>query len=219
VNQNGAVSHSYDVIADEYARRISGELEHKPVDRQLLDRFADGVAGHGRVCDVGCGPGHVTRYLHERGVDVVGIDLSRRMIAVAAELNPGIEFAIADVLALHAADASWAGAVAFYSLIHLTHEEIPVALRELNRVLRADAPLLIAFHEGEETRHLDDWWERPVSLDTYFFRVDWFGQQLVQAGFLLEDVVVRPPYLGVEVETRRAYIQAIRASEAVPSAA
>jgi hypothetical protein len=94
-----------------------------------------------------------------------------------------------------------------------------VALRELNRVLRTDAPLLIAFHEGEETRHLEDWWDRPVSLDTYFFRVDWFGQQLAQAGFLLEDVVVRPPYLGVEVETRRAYIQATRASEAAPAAA
>ena len=34
------VAMSYDVVADEYVRRIFEELEHKPVDRQLLDRFA-----------------------------------------------------------------------------------------------------------------------------------------------------------------------------------
>ena len=208
LNRKADVTRSYDVVADEYAHRISQELEHKPIDRRLLDRFAESVAGRGQVCDVGCGPGHVTRYLHERGVDVFGIDLSPRMIEVAAKLNPGIEFAVDDVLALQVADASWAGALAFYSLIHLTREEIPVALRELNRVLRADAPLLIAFHEGEETVHLEEWWERPVSLDTYFFPVGWFSDQLVQTGFQVEDVVVRPPYAGVEVETRRAYIQA-----------
>jgi hypothetical protein len=34
---------SYDVVAEEYSGRIFEELEHKPLDRQLLDRFADGV--------------------------------------------------------------------------------------------------------------------------------------------------------------------------------
>ena len=31
---------SYDHVADEYVRRIFDELQHKPLDRQLLDRFA-----------------------------------------------------------------------------------------------------------------------------------------------------------------------------------
>ena len=30
-------------VADEYARRICDELQHKPLDRQLLDRFAASV--------------------------------------------------------------------------------------------------------------------------------------------------------------------------------
>src|SRR5262249_12780916 len=34
---------SYDLVADEYVRRIFGELQHKPLDRQLLDRFAASV--------------------------------------------------------------------------------------------------------------------------------------------------------------------------------
>jgi hypothetical protein len=46
------------------------------------------------------------------------------------------------------------------------------------------------------------------SLDTYFFSVEWLSDQLASAGFTVEDVVVRPPYAGAEVETQRAYITA-----------
>jgi hypothetical protein len=48
---------SYDRVADEYVRRIFDELQHKPLDRLLLDRFAASVRGMGPVCDMGCGPG------------------------------------------------------------------------------------------------------------------------------------------------------------------
>jgi SAM-dependent methyltransferase len=202
------VAISYDSVAEEYARQIAGELAHKPFDRQLLDRFAVRVAGRGRVCDVGCGPGHLARYLHERGVNVFGLDLSSRMVEIARARYPEIDFVIGDILALRAPDASWAGAVAFYSLIHLPPAQIGPALAELRRVLRAEAPLLIAFHAGDEIRHLDEWWERPVSLDTYFFPAEWFTTQLTQAGFAVEEVHVRPPYVGHEVETERAYIEA-----------
>jgi hypothetical protein len=132
------------------------------------------------------------------------------MLAVASALNPEIDFAIGDVLALDAADHTWLGALAFYSLIHLSPSHIPIALCELARVLRQKAPFLLAFHVGDETRHIDEWWERPVSLDTYFFGVDWFSAQLAEAGFGVEDVTVRPPYVGHEVETQRAYIRAAR---------
>jgi hypothetical protein len=58
----GSIRASYDQLADEYARRIFNELHHKPLDRELLDRFATEVSGHGEVCDMGCGPGHVAIY-------------------------------------------------------------------------------------------------------------------------------------------------------------
>ena len=62
------VQTSYDLVADEYVRRIFDELDHKPLDRELPDRLAARVQGIGPICDVGCGPGHVARYLHGRGV-------------------------------------------------------------------------------------------------------------------------------------------------------
>ena len=82
----------YDRVAEKYAAAFFDELERKPFDRSLLDRFAAAVAGRGRVCDVGCGPGHVGRYLAARGVEVFGLDLSPRMVELARRLNPGIPF-------------------------------------------------------------------------------------------------------------------------------
>src|SRR5258708_4761365 len=83
---------TYDRVADEYVRRIYGELKHKLLDRQLLSQFAARVHGLGAICDLGCGPGHVTRYLHECEAQVIGIDLSAEMIERARRLSPGIEF-------------------------------------------------------------------------------------------------------------------------------
>ena len=105
---------SYDQVADEYVRRFFDELQHKPLDRQLLDRFAASVRDLGPACDVGCGPGHVARYLHERGVHVSGVDLSPAMVERARRLTPAVEFRQGDMTALAAPDGAWAGIVAFY---------------------------------------------------------------------------------------------------------
>jgi SAM-dependent methyltransferase len=198
----------YDRVATQYAARVAGELEHKPLDRELLDRYADAVRGRGTVCDLGCGPGHVARYLHERGVDVVGVDLSEGMLEQARRLNPGIEFRRGDMAALDVADGAWAGIVAFYSLIHIPREHMIGVLREIRRVLRPGGPLFVAFHLGSETRHVDDWWGEVVSLDFEFFERAEMETFLGEAGFTIAESVERGHYEGVEVDTRRAYLLA-----------
>ena len=76
---------SYDTDASGYAEKVRGLLDGSPYLRASLALFAElvGDAGGGPVADVGCGPGYVTSYLHDIGVDAVGIDLSPEMIAIA----------------------------------------------------------------------------------------------------------------------------------------
>jgi SAM-dependent methyltransferase len=200
------VQASYDVVADEYTRRIFDELEHKPLDCQLLDRFATRVQSIGPASDLGCGPGLVARYLQGRGVQVSGIDLSPAMVSLAQELNPGIEFKQGDMRSLDVEDGAWGGVVAFYSLIHIPPPEIVQVLGELRRVLRPGGMLLLAFHIGDKVLHLDEWWGRQVSLDFIFSRTEEMVGFLGSAGFQVEEVVEREPYPGVEHPSRRAYI-------------
>ena len=102
---------SYDLVADEYVRRIYDELPHKPLDRQLLRRLTADTRD-GMIGDIGCGPGHVARYLHEQGAQVLGVDLSDAMVIRARTLNPGIEFQRGDMLALDLSDERFASIAA-----------------------------------------------------------------------------------------------------------
>jgi SAM-dependent methyltransferase len=199
---------SYDRIADEYARRIYDELQHKPLDRQLLDRFAASVRDLGPACDMGCGPGHVARYLHDHGANVLGVDLSPGMIELARRLNPGIEFRQGNMLALNVEGDAWGGVAAFYSIIHIPREDIVAALHELKRVLRPGGLLLLVFHIGDEIVHRDELWGVPVNLDFVFFQPEEMVAYLESAGFEIEDVIVRWPYKDVEHQSRRCYIVA-----------
>ncbi len=201
---------SYDLVADEYVRRIFDELQHKPLDRQLLERFAARVRDLGPACDMGCGPGHVARYLHERGVQVCGVDLSPAMVERARRLTPGVEFREGDMMALDAADGAWAGIAALYSIIHVPRGDMVRALGELRRVLRPDGLLLLAFHIGDMTVHLDEWWGHRVCVDFYFFRPDEMADYLGAAGFEIEEIIQREPYPDVEHQSRRSYIFARR---------
>jgi SAM-dependent methyltransferase len=215
MDHSAALQRSYDRVTPEYAARFFDELAHKPLDRALLDCFAEQVPRSGPVADVGCGPGQIGRYLLGRGLRVVGVDLSPAMVALAAQLTPEIPFRQGNMLALDVADGAWAGIVAFYSVIHLPPAELPRGLGEFYRVLQPDGLLLLSFHIGTEPVHLDEWWGYAVDLDFYFYDRGTVEAALVAAGFALEAYVERPPYAPLEHPTRRMYLLA-RKSAASP---
>lgn len=197
---------SYDRVAAEYAARYGDELRHKPLDRALLDWFAGETRGLGTVADVGCGPGHVARYLHERGLPVVGIDLSAEMVAAAQRLTPDVPFEQGSILALPAPDGAWAGIVAFYSIIHIAPVDLARAAAEFARVLRPGGIALVSFHLGTEVRHLDEFFGQPVALDFYFYELADLATVFEAAGFEIEARLERRAHPAIETPTRRGYL-------------
>lgn len=202
---------SYDQVAAEYAEKFKDEMDAKPFDRDCLDRLARAVGDLGPICDLGCGPGQIARYLHRQGVDTLGVDISPRMVAEAQRLNPEIHFHQGDMLALPDADNSCGGIAAFYCIIHLPREKIVDALREMKRVLKPGGVLLITFHIGDEIKHLDEWWEKSVNLDFAFFQPEEMETWLKEVGYELIETRMREPDPEVEVATQRAYMFARKA--------
>jgi SAM-dependent methyltransferase len=207
--EDEALRASYDRVAAQYAEAFYGELDRKPFDRELLDAFAERVRGAaqapGEVWDVGCGPGHVGRYLAERGVAVRGLDLSERMVEQARRLNPGMPFVRGTMLALPVADGTLAGIVSFYAIIHLARTDAHRALGEFHRALRAGGALLLAFHGGEGELFTDEWFGEPVAVHARLFGGDEMADYARQAGFVDIDVREREPY-PFEHQTRRVYL-------------
>jgi len=201
------VRSDYDRIASEYARRIFGELSGKPKDRELLVRFAADVRNRGEACDMGCGPGHVARFLADAGVSVWGLDLSPEMLIQARRLNPDVEFREGNLLALPLPDNSLAGITAFYAIVNIPAESLPVVFGEMRRVLQPHGLLLLAFHIGGDVIRPEEMWGTKVEMEFYHFPRPIIERLLEEAGFRIEEAIERGPYAPeVEYQSRRAYI-------------
>jgi SAM-dependent methyltransferase len=206
---------AYDSVARAYDAQLADELDHKPLDRALLTAFLE-LTGPGPVADVGCGPGHVTRFLAVRHPDVRGLDLSPAMIEIARNRAPGLRFTVASMLSLPVADGAWAGAVAMYSIIHLSPPERAAAFRELARALREQGLLLVSFHvDGPDvpaggTTHLTRWFGSEVDVDVHFLDPATVRDDLAAAGFRIESTVLREPLDPAEFPSRRGYLLARR---------
>lgn len=197
---------TYDAVAEDYAAAFAGELAAKPFDRELLADFA--AACDGLVFDVGCGAaGHVTRFLADQGVDVVGVDFSAASIKVARARQPALRFEVADMRNLPAEDGSLAGLVAFYSVIHLPRPDVPVALAEFRRVLPPGGVLLLSMHGGSGESQSDEWFGRPVSVRASLWSLAELTGAVQSAGFAVKRHCARQPYQA-EHPTERLYVWA-----------
>src|SRR5262249_44375077 len=157
----------------------------------------------GVIADLGCGPGHVSRYLKDRGASVVGVDLSPKMVEKARALNPDIEFHRGNIFDLRPWKESWTGIVAFYSIVNSDRKDLPRAFAEMYRSLQSGGRLLLSFHIGDETLHLDEWWDQKVNVNFFFFPIGEIARLLKEAGFELEGAAERNPYREVEHPSRR----------------
>jgi ubiquinone/menaquinone biosynthesis C-methylase UbiE len=205
---SNSIRESYDRIAEEYARRIFDELDHKPFDRQLLDRFAARIRKNGPACDMGCGPGHVARYLHNAGVSIWGLDLSPAMVAQARKLNAGMIFREGDMTSLDLPDASLSAITAFYAIVNIPKASLPRVFSEMARVLQPDGLLLLAFHTGDEIIREEELWGFPISMDFMLLQPPEISMLLEAAGLIVEEILERDPYPDVEYPSHRAYILA-----------
>jgi SAM-dependent methyltransferase len=178
---------SYDAVAAGYSALFEDQLPREPVLRSMLTLFAELAAGPaaGRAADVGCGPGHVTAFLHRQGLDVFGIDLSPGMVEQARTNYPGLHFEVGSMTGLDHPDGSLAGLNAWFSTIHIPDSALPGVLAEFRRVLAVGAPLMLAFQVGDGPQHFAEAWGYEVDLILHRRRPETVTAMLAEAGFHL----------------------------------
>ena len=143
----------YDFSAAHYASAVGTTVTatfERPIDRATLNAFAEDLVAvtNALVLDIGCGVGRVTKYLHDRGLHVQGIDLSSEMISAARLAHPHLTFGVAPMTALPIDNGSLAAAVLWYSIIHTPPSALPDVWNELARVLAPSGRVLLGFQEG-----------------------------------------------------------------------
>ncbi|WP_410593821.1 class I SAM-dependent methyltransferase [Amycolatopsis sp. lyj-23] len=176
---------SYDTVASSYAEWVSDALEKQPYLKAALTLFAAQVDGP--VVDVGCGPGHFTAYLASLSVDASGVDLSPGMVDLARRSHPQLRFEVGSMTDLALPDASVAGVLASWSLIHVPDESVPVTLGHFHRVLRPGGLLMIGYHVGVGTRlKTQGYGGHPMRVHVHLRQPWWLARRVRDAGFTVD---------------------------------
>ncbi|MBG7704729.1 methyltransferase domain-containing protein [Streptomyces sp. MC1] len=181
---------SYDTVAASYADQVRNLLDETPVERAVLELFADLVSsrGGGCVADVGCGPGRITAHLRHLGVDAFGIDLSSGMIEMARRDHPGLRFELGSMTDLNLSDGSIAGLVAWYSLIHIPDTQIGTVFKHFHRVLQPGGPLLLSFHVGDTSKvKTEGYGGHPMKVTVHRRQHSQMIGWLNEAGFTVDE--------------------------------
>ncbi len=116
-------SKAYDVFTPDTNQRIIDIVAR-------LGGFTPGA----RIADLGCGSGVFTGLLSRRGYNCTGVDLSPKLIRIAREAHPGIDFQEGDIERLPFADGSFDGVLLAGVLHHLP--ELSKCAAEIKRILR-----------------------------------------------------------------------------------
>ena len=163
------------------------ERDEQAEGQALAAARLSGCPEGGELLDVPCGFGRHSIPLAEAGYGVTGVDRSQTLIDEATRRGSGPKFAQADYRDLPFPDDRFDAALClFSSLGYLGDEEDTRALREIRRVLRPGARLVI------ETNHRD-------LLVTRWSDTDW---HLVGEGRLLLEQRTFDPSAGVAQSTQ-----------------
>ena len=106
---------TYDRIAGDWASDHAGDTWW----REGTEKFASMLPHGARVLDAGCGSGQKAKFFEDRGVHVIGIDFSEKLLEIARQTAPASEFRLLDLRDIHALPEVFDGVFAQASLLHI----------------------------------------------------------------------------------------------------
>ena len=174
-------------LFDDWARRGRAErmeAGHRPRAQAALDAIP--LKPGQRVLDLGCGNGWATRWLRGQagpGGSAVGVDAASLMVEQARGQSQGVEGVAFDVALFETlpwGDAEFDHAFSFEALYYA--HDLPLALREIRRVLKPSGTLTIGTDFYQENPHCHDWPDTMQIPMQLLAEQGWIGA-LEAAGF------------------------------------
>lgn len=186
---------AFDAIGDRYDEAFP----HKEGQVAAAEWLVAALPAGARVLDLGCGTGLPTSLrLAQAGFEVVGVDLSDRMVTVARENVPTGTFHRADIADLRPGGPLDLGrfhaVAAFFSLLMLPRAEIPLALDTVRHLLVPDGLFALSMVEAD----VDD------------FTIPFIGRTIRVSGYLRDELreIVGAAGFGIVDESSYTYAPA-----------
>lgn len=168
---------TYNQLAKEYDDETKDFWERFPVG--FIEKFAKKI-NNGFVLDVGSGPGRDAELLKRQGLDVICLDASQPMIDQT--ITKGFPSILTDFMKLPFNSNVFSGVWTYTTLLHVPKKQLPKALKEIHRVLKADGVLGIGLIEGSEELYRQS---SGMDMERFFafYEKDELENALKKAGF------------------------------------
>ncbi|MET8095630.1 class I SAM-dependent methyltransferase [Streptomyces sp. NPDC005236] len=192
---------AFDAIGDRYDEAFPHKEGQVTAGEWLIGSLSEGA----RVLDLGCGTGVPTaRGLADAGFEVVGVDLSARMVKLASAHVPDATFHQLDLADLRPGGPRDLGrfdaVAAFFSLLMLPRAEIPMALRTVRHLLVHGGLFVLSMVEAD----VDD------------FSIPFLGNTIRVSGYLREDLHKVVEEAGFEIVRETSYTYAPSVTDVPP---
>lgn len=146
------LKHTYNKIARDWHK------DHIADDWWIsgTDKFISYLPKSGRVLDVGCAGGVKSRYLSDKGFQVVGIDIAPEFIDIAKREVPDATFYELDMKDVSELRDQFDGIFAQASLLHIPRNDVPDILRGFYSILKPGGHLYVAVKGAKEGMPLEE---------------------------------------------------------------
>ena len=131
-----SVESQYDLIAKEYQKDLKDINYYKHITAKFCSKV------NGKILDAGCGNGFITKFIFLKNSNVLGVDISQKMIEEARRKYPKIKFQKMNMTKLALKDASFDGIFCFQSFEHIPPKQQKRVLKEFFRVLKQGGILM-----------------------------------------------------------------------------
>lgn len=190
---------------DAIGERYDEAFPHKEGQVAAAEWLIGSLPPGSRALDLGCGTGLPTAgQLAAAGVEVVGVDLSDGMVALARDHVPGGVFHRADIADLRPGGPLDLGrfdaVTAFFSLLMLPRAEIPLTLRTVRHLLVPEGLFALSMVEAD----VDD------------FEIPFIGKSIRVSGYLRDELREIVESADFEIIEESSYTYAPAAADIQP---
>ena len=134
---------TYDRIAQDWV------VDHQNDDWWIpgTDKFISYLKKGDVILDVGCAGGTKSKYLIDHELEVLGIDLSDKMIEIAKREVPQGRFQVMDLMDLNTLEQTFDGIFCQAVLVHVPKKDAPLAIEGMTDRLKDGGYLYFAVKE------------------------------------------------------------------------
>lgn len=137
-------------IYNKYSKAYLDKFMHFDLYNDTFDFFLTLLPTKAHVLELGCGPGNVIRYFHDRRNDLIisGLDLAPEMLKLAKTINPEAEFEVMDLRHINKISKKYEALIAAFCLPYLSYEDLNKFFIDCSALLHHDGIMYVSCMEG-----------------------------------------------------------------------